>query len=621
MSLKNKPRPEPAKPLLTRDGARARARGSAAYLLAFLKRHWKGTLVIVIATLLFFWPLAIRLTSYSEGGDAAFNAWTLARDQHCILHQECPNYADGNIYFPHKDTMLYSETQLSAGLLTLPLYFINDNPLFSYNVWTILCVFFGAWFMYLLVKRLSRGNEIVSTLAGLIFAFAPFKMAAIFHLQNLSIFYLPLAVLLIIKYMDTRLRRYLVLLFVALALLFYASWYQMAFALITIGIFVAGLALARLLPWKQALIVCGVVALAALSTAPLAMEFMRFSKENNANFSIKDQVLYSSSVKDYFIPHDGTFIGKVYYKLHPGAQVNAYNLDSYSYHGITLYVTAAALIAVGLRWYWRRRRSKVRDAVAQRQEYKYLLIFLAMVVVGFIISLGPVLKFKGGYMYSLPGSDIAVSIAAPWLAVDRFLPQLQFIRAIGRASVIMLFGLCCMLAYVPGYLRASRLKPRHQQLAIGALIVLVLIELMPLHHVHMATGSYAYNLKVPAVYKYIKAHKEVNDIVILRSVDDYPGAPIPVMRAEDVLWAGYHNRNIFNGYSGYTPPMYFETFYDFVYLQPDDVPKMRKLGIDYVLIDKQLSQPRPFLIDAAKQVFPHKQYEDGRYVLYKINGQ
>jgi hypothetical protein len=90
------------------------------------------------------------------------------------------------------------------------------------------------------------------------------------------------------------------------------------------------------------------------------------------------------------------------------------------------------------------------------------------------------------------------------------------------------------------------------------------------------------------------------------------------MRAEDVLWAGYHNKNIFNGYSGYTPPLYDETFYDFVYLEPDDIPKMQKLGLRYVLIDKQLSAPRPFLIDAAAQLLSHKVYEDNRYVLREI---
>ncbi|HSX34919.1 MAG TPA: hypothetical protein VLF62_04715 [Candidatus Saccharimonadales bacterium] len=591
------------------------------YKKAFFARHWKGTVVIALVTLVFFWPIVTRISSYSEGGDAMFNAWTIARDWHCILHQGCANYADGNIYFPNKDSMLYSETQLSTGLLTLPLYFINQNPLFAYNVWTIFSFFLAGWFMYLLAKRLSRGNELVSILAGLIFAYAPFRMAAVFHLQNLSIMLLPLAALLIIKYLDTALKRYLAGLFVTMALLAYASWYQIVFGIFALGILVAGMWVTRMLPWRKALLILGVMVLGAATVAPLAKEYTRFSKEQDAAFKISDQVLYSSSVTDYFIPHDGTLVGQLYYKLHPAAQHNAYNLDSFSYHGLVLYATGAGLVGVGGWRLYKWRKSKNKAHTDERQNYKYIAIFGVIALVGFVISLGPLLKFKGHFSYSSLADGTALVIPAPWLAVDEFLPQLEFIRAIGRASVLTLFALCCLLAFLPAYLRSSKLSGRARAIIMAAVVLLVIVELMPAHRVHMATGSYAYNLQIPAVYKYIKQHPQIDDIVILRSVDDYKGAPIPVMRAEDVLWAGYHNRNIFNGYSGYTPPSYFETLYDFVYLQADDIPKMQKLGLKYVIIDKQLSAPRPFLIDAAASLFPDKVYEDKRYVLYKIPQQ
>ena len=64
----------------------------------------------------------MHVGDYSEGGDAMFNAWAIARNQHCILREACPSYVNANIYFPHKDTMLYSESQLSAGFLTYPFF-------------------------------------------------------------------------------------------------------------------------------------------------------------------------------------------------------------------------------------------------------------------------------------------------------------------------------------------------------------------------------------------------------------------------------------------------------------------------------------------------------------------
>lgn len=591
------------------------------YLKNFFARHWKGTAVIAVAVAIFFWPLIMNIGSYSEGGDASFNAWTLARVHHCILGEGCEKLVDGNIYFPNKDTFLYSETQLSAGLLTLPFYLLNDNPLFAYNVWTILSVFFGAWFMYLLAMRLSRGAKyglLFSVLASLIFVFAPFKMASIFHLQNLSIFYLPLAVLLVLKFLDTNLRRYLALFFVAIALLAYASWYQIVFGMMAIGIMVLMMWLLKLMDWRKMLVILVVMGAGVATTLPLAVEFMRFAKEKNAAFSISDQVLYSSSVADYFIPHNGTLVGIAYYALNPGTHVNAYNLDSFSYHGVVLYITALALLAAGFMWFHvAKGKGKDKDAAVKKRSYLLVWVFIAIAVVGFVASLGPLLKIKGDYIYHTTGEGLAIVIPAPWLLVDKYLPQLAFIRAIGRVSVLTLFALCCLLAMAPVFLQLSKLKDKAKKIIVAVIVALIVIELMPFHQIPMAKGAYTYNMQVPAVYEFIKKRDDIDKIVILRSIEDYPAAPIPVARAEDVLWSGYHTKKIFNGYSGYTPPLYFETYWDFVFFKPDDIDKMKKLGLQYILVDKQLSTNMPLYQNIAA-LLPGTVYEDSRYALFKI---
>ena len=580
------------------------------YLKAF-KSHWIGTLLILAATLVFFWPLIMHVGTYSEGGDAMFNAWTLSRDQHCILRQDCPQYSNANIYFPHKDTMLYSETQLSAGLLTMPLYWINQNPIFSYNVFTILSFFLGGWFMYLLAKYLSRGNELYSVLAGLIFEFAPFKMAAISHLQNLSIFYLPLAALLIFKYVERPKRRYLGFLFIALALQFYASWYQMVFVLITLGVLLGGMLVFRIVRWRLVAALGLVTLLAMISTLPLAKAYVKFSKDNQATFDIRQQITYSSSLADYIKPNAGTLLGKEYYKLRPHAQVNSFNPDSYSYHGLVLYAVAICLTTIAFR-----RRKDGREG---RRKYRLILTFVAMGIVGFIISLGPVLKLKGSYSYADLSNGFNLVIPLPYIFVDKFLPQLSFIRAIGRASVILLFALCCMLALFPLYAKKEKFYQKHGRLIAFVVSALVLIEILPVHLAPMTKSAYSYDYTIPKVYVFIKSHQEINDIIVLSADKDYPGATIPVARAEQVLWAGYDNRNVFNGYSGYTPPEYFGQYADFVDFHQDDVAKMKALHLRYVLVDKLLSSSNPQLVKNVSAALPHKVYEDGRYALFKID--
>lgn len=578
--------------------------------LAFFHRHWIGTAVILFATLVFFWPLIIHAGSYSEGGDAMFNAWTLARDQHCILRQDCPNYADANIYFPHKDTMYYSETQLSAGLLTLPLYLINHNPVFSYNIFTVISFFFGGWFMYLLAKRLSKGNELYSVLAGLVFEFAPFKMAAISHLQNLSIFYLPLIVLLVLKFVERPVKKIGWALFAVLALQFFASWYQMVFVLMALLVLVGGMYLFKLVKPRTALLIGLVTLAAALTTLPLAKGYVHFSKQNQATFDMGQQITYSSSLADYAVPNAGTLLGKAYYHVRPHAQVNSYNPDSYSYHGIILYAVAICVGVIA----WRKRKSGKQG----RTRYQMLLVFVALGVVGFIVSLGPVLKLKGDYSYADVTDGLKLVIPLPWILVDKLLPQLQFIRAVGRASVLLLFALCCLLALFPVYAAKEKFYI-HYRRAIGCIVVLlVIIELMPAHTMSLAGSSYNYQFTIPKVYAFISQHKDINNLVIIASDKDYPGATIPTERAEQVMWTGYDNKNVFNGYSGYTPPEYFTQYDDFVDFHPDDVAKMKALGLRYVLVDKQLSTSNPSLPSQVAQALPHKVYEDGRYALFKI---
>lgn len=603
MSSLNRKKPSGAHaPKLIREASKA--------ILAFLRKNWIGLLVILAITLVFFGPILVRASSYSEGGDAMFNAWTLARDQHCILHQSCTHYADGNIYFPNKDSMLYSETQLSAGLLTLPLYVINHNPIFSYNIWTMLSFLFSGIFMYLLAKYLSRNNELVSILAAMVFEFAPFKMTGFGHLQNQSIFYLPLIVLLFLKFLSQKEIRkgYLVGAFLAMVLLFYASWYQMVFALMVIGPLLLGLLIAKTYRPKKIALLALVTFIAALTTLPLAKQYVRFSKSTGATFAIPDQTLFSSSLKDYFIPYYDTLEGHVYYHVRPHAKVNGYNNDSSSFHGLSLYLTCGLIMLATFTRFGKRTLAK--------KELRLLWVFLAIGIIGFIVSLGPLLKVGQNFAYNAPGITQGVVLPLPYILVDKFLPQLSFIRAIGRASIILLFSMCCTLAL--GSIFLEKIEYKKRSIILSILFLVVAFELFPPHQYRISQAAYSRNLSVPAVYKFIKNKPEIDDIVILRSDKDYPGAAIPIARAEDVLWAGYYNRNIFNGYSGYEPKSYASEYADFVDFHQDDLAKLRKLGLKYIIVDKQLSTSSPNLVNDVHAASPNMIYADKRYSLFKI---
>lgn len=576
-------------------------------------KYWIGTVLILLATLIFFWPIATKISSYSEGGDAMFNAWTLARNHHCILKEGCESYIQGNIFFPHKDSMLFSETQLSTGLLTLPLHFINDNPIFAYNVAMVGSFFLMGWFMYLLAKRLSKNHEVISIVAALIFEFAPFRMPAIQHLQNISIFYLPLAFLLIFKFLDKKQWKYLLGLLLVLVLQFYASWYQMVFVGIAVGILLVGLLAFKLERLKEVALIGLVVALAALSTYPLAKSYMEFSKSSNATFSLASQATYSSSVIDYFTPESGTILGKVVHKISPSTHTASYNTDSVSFFGVGLVSLCAFVITMAY-------KNRRRGAQAMRR-FKMILIFSVIGITGFIMSFGPLLKIRKSFSYDLAMDGLTYVIPMPYILVDKFVPQLSFIRALGRADVLLLFAMCCLLAFVPFYAEKIKLYVNHRKLISVLVIGLLIIELMPFHQLVLRNTSYNHNMSVPPVYKFIKNDRNINNIIILSSDWDYPGSEgLPTKLPEQVLWAGYHNKNIFNGYSGYLPPSYYPDFYDFVDFQQNDIPKLKKYDLRYVMVDKQLSTSNPQLAVQVSSILGsnNKVYEDKRFAIFRV---
>ena len=589
----------------------------AVTIKSHLRRNVIGLLVVLFATTIFFYPVLIRAGSYNPGGDGMFNAWTLARGQNCILRQNCPNLADGNIFFPHKSSMVFSESQLSAALLTLPLRVLNNNPTFIYNMWTFISFLLGGWFMYLLAKHLSRGNEFISVLSALLFEFGPYKLQSFVHIQNLSIFYLPLIVLLILRYIEKPSRKLLVGLFITLVLQFYASWYQMSYVLLALVILLPAAWLLKLMQPKKVLAVACITALAVISTLPLAYQYSKFSQATDSSFGIDGQAQFSASLMDYVIPQQGTLAGGLFHKLIPNVPLNSYNSDSSAYHGLVLYVAAAAVLIILLR--------QRKKNTAAKKLYRSAIIFYLIGFAGFITSLGPMLKLRSTYLYpaTIAGEASNLVIPLPYMIVTLIAPGLSFMRAIGRATVLVQFSLCCIIALIPLVFTMTQWSKSTRNKIMVAVCAVIIFELFPFRLIPMSQNAEHYNLTIPAAYSYIRSHKDIDNIVVLAADSDYYGnyaedVPVRDTVYEQVLWAGYDNKNTFNGYSGYFPPGYGDQMDDFIDFSVDDIEKMQALGLRYILVDMGRSMSRPDLVERIQKAGTKEVYKDQRFALYKL---
>jgi len=201
-----------------------------------------------LLSLILTYPLIFNLTAAvpNDIGDPLLNTWILAWDGHALLTRPLELF-NANIFYPLPNTLAYSEHLFSTALLALPIQLISDEPVLAYNLSLLLTFPLAAFGMYLLAYRWTHRRG-AAFIAGLIFGFAPYRFAAIAHLQLLTFQWLPVALLYLDKILTARLPglprfRHLLAFGLFLALQILASWYL---ALYT-GLILAGYVLIILL--------------------------------------------------------------------------------------------------------------------------------------------------------------------------------------------------------------------------------------------------------------------------------------------------------------------------------------------------------------------------------------
>jgi hypothetical protein len=144
------------------------------------------------------WPLPLRLDSEVPGdlGDPLFQAWQVAWGGHALVHQPL-DYFQANAYWPLRNTLAFSDALVGyapAGLIGSgpEAALVRYNALLLFAYWL---AFFGA---YLLARELGA-TPLGATVAGAAFAYAPWRLDQIIHLNILSSGGIPLALFLFIR--------------------------------------------------------------------------------------------------------------------------------------------------------------------------------------------------------------------------------------------------------------------------------------------------------------------------------------------------------------------------------------------------------------------------------------
>lgn len=168
------------------------ARPAAAALLAYL-----------LLTLAVTWPLPARICSAVPGdlADPLFYSTVLWWDCTRLAALDFSNYFSPPFGHPFPYSLAYSNHGTGLALPALPLWLLLREPLPVYNLLTLAAFPFSAFAAFLLARRLT-GSSAGAFLAGLIYAFAPFRLLRLGHLEVLHAWGIPLAMLALLSLLE-----------------------------------------------------------------------------------------------------------------------------------------------------------------------------------------------------------------------------------------------------------------------------------------------------------------------------------------------------------------------------------------------------------------------------------
>jgi hypothetical protein len=240
--------------------------------------------------LVFTWPLAAGLTRDIpwDLGDSLLNAWILAWDADRLLRflggdvDAIRNFWNANIFYPEPLTLAYSEHLVAQAVQILPVYALTGNIILSYNLLFLSTFVLSGLGMYLFVREIT-GSARAGLVAGLIYAFAPYRVPQFSHLQVISSQWMPFVLYGLRRYFETRRTRPLIGAGAALVaqnlsngyfLLFFAP-FVVAYALFEIA--------TRKL-WKDARVWMGLSATAVVVTAVTLPFLLPYLELRNLDF-------------------------------------------------------------------------------------------------------------------------------------------------------------------------------------------------------------------------------------------------------------------------------------------------------------------------------------------------
>ena len=469
----------------------------------FTAGGWREALSVLAAgailAAILTYPFVTQLdrVGRSENSDGQFSIWNVAWVARTLI-ADPGNLFNANIFYPHRRTLAFSENNLAAGILAVPVYWATKNPYLTLNAVFLATLIFSFAGAYYLTRHLT-GDRRAAAISGICFAFCPYVFARTSHIQLLMTAGLPFALLAFHRLLDRPgWRRGVVLGLVIAAQATVSGYYAILTALmIGAATLMAAIRDAR---WKDPrfLRAIGLAAVVTLiCVMPLAIPYFRLQRDSGFSRPLSEAALYSADWRAY---------------LASSAWAHRWMLQPLGHWKEVLFpgFVACALGIAGLVIGWRR-GGRMRDVA---------LLYGCLMALAAWASLGPDARL--------------------YTVLYETIPVFAWLRAPARFGVLV--ALC---ASVLAGLALSHILPRLSRPTLAWGIVGV-----------VAAAELATPLRFREVQPFAQAYR------VLSTLPPGPVLELPFLAKENelhgharyMLRSTTHWMPLINGYSDYIPP-------------------------------------------------------------------
>jgi hypothetical protein len=179
-------------------------------------------------------------------------------------------------FFPAYGATAFSEHLLGLAPITTPILLATNNPVLAYNVALFVSFPLTALAGHALGWSLTRRHD-AALVTGLAFACAPYRIAQLAHVQVLSAYWMPLALVGLVRYFEDRRGRWLVLFAGAWLMQALTCGYYFFYLSVLVVLWLAWFALGRR-RWSDVARVLGAWAAAVALMAPVLYGYWRIQR-------------------------------------------------------------------------------------------------------------------------------------------------------------------------------------------------------------------------------------------------------------------------------------------------------------------------------------------------------